>query len=139
MVSFRFWVLFGPASAATWGGIGAVIGYSLGTALPMFFLIFLGKSFRQKYPNGKTLVEVFRLRFGNQLYKLILLLSLFYMTVFLIAEVTAVSMLIKYMSDAKLWVTSLLVISSSLIYTLYGGLRASIFTTKYNFFSINNN
>ena len=22
------WILFGPASAATWGGIGAVIGYS---------------------------------------------------------------------------------------------------------------
>ena len=29
------WILFGPASAATWGGIGAVIGYALGTAFPM--------------------------------------------------------------------------------------------------------
>ena len=37
------WVLFGPAAAATWGGIGAVIGYSLGTAFPMIFLIYLGK------------------------------------------------------------------------------------------------
>ena len=34
------WILFGPASAATWGGIGAVIGYALGTAFPMIFLIF---------------------------------------------------------------------------------------------------
>ena len=33
------WILFGPASAATWGGIGAVIGYALGTAFPMIFLI----------------------------------------------------------------------------------------------------
>ena len=24
------WILFGPASAATWGGIGAVIGYAIG-------------------------------------------------------------------------------------------------------------
>ena len=31
------WILFGPASAATWGGVGSIIGYSLGTALPMFF------------------------------------------------------------------------------------------------------
>ena len=31
------WVLFGPPSAATWGGIGAVIGYSLGTAFLFFF------------------------------------------------------------------------------------------------------
>ena len=36
------WILFGPASAATWGGIGAVIGYALGTAFPMIFLIYLG-------------------------------------------------------------------------------------------------
>ena len=43
------WILFGPASAATWGGIGAVIGYALGTAAPFFFLIYLGKTFRTKY------------------------------------------------------------------------------------------
>jgi len=40
------WILFGPASAATWGGIGAVIGYALGTAFPMIFLIYLGKKIR---------------------------------------------------------------------------------------------
>jgi len=40
------WILFGPASAATWGGIGSVIGYSLGTAFPMIALIFLGKKIR---------------------------------------------------------------------------------------------
>ena len=38
------WILFGPASAATCGGIGAVIGYALGTAFPLFILIFLGKN-----------------------------------------------------------------------------------------------
>ena len=30
------WILFGPASAATWGGIGAIIGYALGAAFPLF-------------------------------------------------------------------------------------------------------
>ena len=43
------WILFGPVSAATWGGIGAIIGYSLGTAFPMFFLIFLGKKIRKEF------------------------------------------------------------------------------------------
>ena len=38
------WILFGPASAATWGGIGAVIGYALGTAFPLFILVFLGEN-----------------------------------------------------------------------------------------------
>ena len=51
------WILFGPSSAATWGGIGAVIGYALGTAFPMFFLIFLGKKIRKENKNGSSLVE----------------------------------------------------------------------------------
>jgi Na+/proline symporter len=55
------------------------------------------------------------------------------MTIFLIAEVTAVSILIKYISGTDLWITALIVIVSSLIYTLYGGLRASIFTDNIQF------
>ena len=55
------------------------------------------------------------------------------MTIFLIAEVTAVSMLINYISGTDLWITALIVIISSLIYTLYGGLRASIFTDNIQF------
>ena len=46
------WILFGPASAATWGGIGSVIGYSLGTAFPMIALIYLGKKIRKTFPAG---------------------------------------------------------------------------------------
>jgi len=128
------WILFGPSSAATWGGIGAVIGYSLGTAFPLFFLIHLGKEFRTQYPKGQTLFEVINLKLGNDLFRLILLLSFFYMTIFLIAEVTAVSILIRYLSGTDLWVTSLIILSCSLIYTLYGGLRASIITDNIQFF-----
>ena len=104
------WILFGPASAATWGGIGSVIGYSLGTAFPLFVLIYLGKKFRKLYPKGKTLIEAVRVRFGLKLFKLILLLSIFYMTIFLIAEVTAISILINYISGTDLWITSLIII-----------------------------
>jgi len=127
------WILFGPASAATWGGIGAVIGYALGTAFPLFILIYLGTTFRKKYSKGRTLIEVIRLKYGPNLFKLVLVLSVFYMTIFLIAEVTAVSMLINYISGTDLWITALIVIISSLIYTLYGGLRASIFTDNIQF------
>ena len=127
------WILFGPASAATWGGIGAVIGYALGTAFPLFILIYIGTTFRKKYSKGRTLIEVIRLKYGPNLFKLVLVLSIFYMTIFLIAEVTAVSMLINYISGTDLWITALIVIISSLIYTLYGGLRASIFTDNIQF------
>ena len=58
------------------------------------------------------------------------------MFIFLIAEVTAVSILVNYISGTTLWITALIVIVSSLIYTLYGGLRASIFTDNIQFIII---
>ena len=122
------WILFGPASAASWGGIGAIIGYSLGTAFPMFFLIYLGRKIRKEFPKGSSLVEFMRKKFGKSLFKLILLMTIFYMFIFLCAEVTAVAVLINYISGTELWKTALIVLISTLIYTLYGGLRASIFT-----------
>ena len=122
------WVLFGPAAAATWGGIGAVIGYSLGTAFPMIFLIYLGKKIRNEFPKGSSLIEFMRKKFGKSLFKFILLMTIFYMFIFLCAEVTAVAVLINYISGTELWITALIVLLTTLSYTLYGGLRASIFT-----------
>jgi len=127
------WILFGPPSAATWGGIGAVIGYALGTAFPMIFLIFLGKKIRNEFPKCSTLIEFLRKRFRKSLFKLILLMSIFYMFIFLCAEVTAVAVLINYISGTSLWITALVILVATLTYTLYGGLRASIFTDTIQF------
>ena len=130
------WILFGPASAATWGGIGSVIGYSLGTAFPMIALIYLGKKIRKDFPSGITFTQFIFHKIGKNLFKFIILLSVFYMFIFLCAEITAVAKLINYISSASLWITAALVITSTLIYTLYGGLRASILTDNFQFLII---
>jgi len=130
------WILFGPASAATWGGIGSVIGYSLGTAFPMIAFIFLGTKIRKVFPRGNTLTEFIHHKLGKNLFKLILILIIFYMFIFLCAEVTAVSMLVNYISGTPLWLTATLVVVTTLIYTLYGGLRASILTDNLQFFIV---
>jgi Na+/proline symporter len=122
------WILFGPASASTWGGIGAVIGYALGTAFPMIFLIYLGGKIRKEFPKGSSLIEFMRIKFGKSLFKLILLMTIFYMFIFLCAEVTAVAVLINFISSTELWITALIALLATLTYTLYGGLRASILT-----------
>jgi len=130
------WILFGPASAATWGGIGSVIGYSLGTAFPMIALIYLGKKIRKIFPSGITFTQFVFYKIGKNLFKAVLLISIFYMFIFLCAEVTAVAILINYISSVPLWITSTLVITTTLIYTLYGGLRASILTDNFQFLII---
>tara|TARA_B100001175_G_scaffold106796_1_gene90762 strand:+ start:200 stop:1651 length:1452 start_codon:yes stop_codon:yes gene_type:complete len=130
------WILFGPASAATWGGIGAVIGYALGTAAPMIFLFNFGPKIRKEFPNGLTLTEFIRRRFGLKILKICLFLIFFYMTIFLIAEVTAIAFLLNYISQVPLWLTSAITLIICLLYILRGGFKLSIITDKYQFIFI---
>ena len=127
------WILFGPASAATWGGIGAVIGYSLGTAAPMLFLYNFGPKIRKEFPNGLTLTEFIKKRFGLGILKISLFLILFYLTIFLIAEVTAIASLLNFISQVPLWITAGITLIICLLYILRGGFKLSIITDKYQF------
>ena len=127
------WILFGPASAATWGGIGAVIGYALGTAAPMLFLLNFGPKIRREFPNGMSLTEFIKRRFGTGILKIMLILILFYLTIFLIAEVTAIAFLLNLISKTPLWITSGLTLIICLLYILRGGFKLSIITDKYQF------
>ncbi len=127
------WILFGPASAATWGGIGAVIGYALGTAAPMLLLYNFGPKIRKEFPKGLTLTEFIKKRFGLGILKISLFLILFYLIIFLIAEVTAIASLLNFISEVPLWATSGIILIICLLYILRGGFKLSIITDKYQF------
>ncbi|MDQ4105689.1 MAG: sodium:solute symporter, partial [Actinomycetota bacterium] len=122
------WVLFGPAEAATWGGLPAILGYAFGAAAPLVAFIFLGQRIRQVMPEGHTLTEYVFHRYGRGMYVFTLLVMLFYMFVFLAAEITGMALIANLVAGVPLWVTALIVIVTTLAYTAYGGLRASIFT-----------
>jgi len=130
------WVLFGPASAATWGGIGAVIGYALGTATPMLLLYNFGPKIRKEFPKGLSLTEFIKKRFGLGILKISLFLILFYLVIFLIAEVTAIAFLLNFISKTPLWITAGITLIICLLYILRGGFKLSIITDKYQFIII---
>ena len=130
------WILFGPASAATWGGIGAVIGYAAGTASPMLFLYNFGPKIRKEFPKGLSLTEYIKKRFGIGILKLCLFLILFYLIIFLIAEVTAIAFLLNFISKTPLWITAGITLIICLLYILRGGFKLSIITDKYQFIII---
>ncbi len=127
------WILFGPASAATWGGLGAVIGYALGAATPMLFLYNFGPKIRKEFPKGLSLTEFIKKRFGLGILKISLFLILFYLVIFLIAEVTAIAYLLNFISKTPLWITAGITLIICLLYILRGGFKLSIITDKYQF------
>ena len=130
------WILFGPASAATWGGFGAVIGYALGAATPMLLLYNFGPKIRKEFPRGLSLTEFIKKRFGKGILKLSLFLILFYLIIFLIAEVTAIAFLLNFISKTPLWITAGTTLLICLLYILRGGFKLSIITDKYQFIII---
>ena len=130
------WILFGPASAATWGGFGAVIGYALGAATPMLLLYNFGPKIRKEFPKGLSLTEFIKKRFGIGILKLSLFLILFYLIIFLIAEVTAIAFLLNFISKTPLWITAGTTLLICLLYILRGGFKLSIITDKYQFIII---
>lgn len=128
--SLGAWILFGPAEAATWGGIGAVTGYALGSLVPRFMMIPLGKRLRELIPQGHTLTEFVLHRYGRTMYLFVLVIMMFYMFISLTAGLTAIAKMVELLAPVPLWVTASIVMGATLLYTLYGGLRVTIFTDR---------
>lgn len=124
------WILFGPAEAATWGGIGAVTGYALGALVPRFMMIPLGKRLRELIPQGHTLTEFVLHRYGKTMYLFVMVIMMFYMFISLTAGLTAIAKMVELLAPVPLWVTATIVMVATLLYTLYGGLKVTIFTDR---------
>ena len=123
------WILFSPAEAgAAFGGLAAVVGYAVGSAVPLLLFVSVGTRLREYLPRGHSLTEYVYARYGRWMYAYVLCIAAFYMFVFLAAEMTAVSSALAYLAGVPPWITAGTVGVFVLAYTGYGGLVASIFT-----------
>lgn len=122
------WILFSPAESGTWGGLTAFVGYAVAQALVIILYAVLGPRLRRLAPQGSTLPEYVYYRYGKGMYIVVLGVSVFYMAVFLAAELTGIALVVYLVSGTPLWMTALLVGGGTLIYTTYGGIRGTIFT-----------
>ena len=127
------WVLFSPAETATWAGIAGIAGYALGQAAPLFLLAWIGPRLRARMPEGYSLNEYAHRRYGPAMRLFTLGLILFYLFVFLAAEITAIALAARLIAGVQLVWTAAVVAAGTVAYTSYGGLRASIFTDRVQF------
>ncbi len=133
------WILFSPPEAGSaFGGVSAILGYCLGSALAVFLFVFVGPRLRQIMPGGHSLNEYVRHRFstgrfGKPIYWLTVGVMLLYMFVYLAAELTAIAQALQLVIDAPLFLTSFAVIAVVSAYTIAGGLKATILTDAVQF------
>lgn len=127
--SMGVWILLAPAEAgAAFGGVPAVLGYALGSAVPLLLFVPVGARLREVMPEGHSLTEYVLARFGPRFYGFVLVVSLFYMFTFLAAEMTGVALALSLVAGVPPAVTAVLVGTLALAYTAYGGLPASLAT-----------
>lgn len=122
------WILFSPAEAGVLWGLPAVIGYGIGSAVPLLVFLLIGPRVRRLMPEGHSVTEYALVRYGHGMYALVLIITVFYMFIFLTAELTAISLTFNLLADIPLLATALLVGLATVAYTAYGGIRASVFT-----------
>ncbi|MFB6205080.1 MAG: sodium:proline symporter [Haloglomus sp.] len=127
--SMGAWILFSPPEAgAAFGGIAAVAGYAVGSAVALLAYVKLGPRIRELIPEGHSLTEYAYVRYGPAAYAYVLAVSVAYMFVFLAAEFTGIAGALSLIADVPAWQTAALIGGFVLLYTGYGGLRASIVT-----------
>ncbi|MFC7154692.1 sodium:proline symporter [Halomarina halobia] len=127
--SMGAWILFSPAEAgAAFGGLSAVVGYALGSAVPLAAYSVLGPRIRRLIPEGHSLTEYAYVRYGPTMYAFVLVISVAYMFTFLAAELTGIAGGLEVVAGVPAWQTAVVVGGAVLLYTAYGGLKASIFT-----------
>ena len=127
--SMGAWILFSPAEAgAAFGGITAVAGYAAGSALALAAFAVVGPRIRTLLPAGHSLTEYAYARYGPIMYGYVLLVSVAYMFVFLAAEFTGIASALSLIAGVPDWQTAAVVGGTVLLYTGYGGLRASMVT-----------
>lgn len=133
---FGTWVLLSPGETGANFGVVALVGYALGiAAIPVMFM-FVGPRIRQLMPNGHSITEYVKYRFGVIPFAAIAIVIMFVMAIFIAAEMTAITAAVSQlanMPDWSRWIISGVIGLVVVAYTAYGGLRVSIHTDRIQF------
>ena len=130
---FGTWVLLSPGESGANFGIISLVGYALGMAgIPVMFM-FVGPRIRQLMPNGHSVTEYVRHRYGLVPFVSIFVVIIFVIGIFITAEMTAITAAVSILTGSPAWATAVAVGIVVIAYTAYGGLRVSIYTDRIQF------
>ena len=130
---FGTWVLLSPGEAGANFGIISLVGYAVGMSGIAVLYMVVGPRLRQLMPNGHSVTEYVKHRFGTVPFVSISVVIIFIMGIFITAEMTAITTAVNILTGSPAWATAIAVGIVVVAYTAYGGLRASIYTDRIQF------
>ena len=130
---FGTWVLLSPGETGANFGVISLAGYAVGMAGIAVMFMFVGPRIRQLMPNGHSVTEYVKYRFGTTPFVAISLVIIFIIGIFITAEMTAITTAVHILTGSPRWATAIAVGIVVVAYTAYGGLRVSIYTDRIQF------
>ncbi len=130
---FGTWVLLSPGETGANFGIVSLVGYAIGMAGIALLYMIVGPRLRELMPNGHSVTEYVRHRFGTAPFLSIAVVIIFIIGIFITAEMTAITTAVHILTGSPAWATAIAVGIVVVAYTSYGGLRASIYTDRIQF------
>ncbi len=130
---FGTWVLLSPGETGANFGIISLVGYAIGMAGIAVMYMFFGPKLREVMPNGHSVTEYVKHRFGTAPFVSVVVVIIFIMGIFITAEMTAITTAVHILTGSPAWATAIAVGVVVVAYTAYGGLRASIYTDRIQF------
>jgi len=124
------WVLFAAPKVGALSGWWGTIGYALASSLPFVLFMWLGPIIRRRFTGGFCLTDWVRQRFGRPLQVYVSLVSVFFMWVYVVAELTSIGNLVRDMSGLSPLNSLLPVSIITILYTSLSGLPGSIWTDR---------
>jgi Na+/proline symporter len=122
------WILFAPPEVGQALGVLGVLGYAIGGGLPFVAFAWLGPKIREAAPHGVTLTDWVRDTFGRPAQAWVAVVSVFYMFMFVTAELTAIGGVLDLLGGVDPWISIVAVAGVTAAYTAWGGLPATIRT-----------
>ncbi|KDN46278.1 hypothetical protein K437DRAFT_108746 [Tilletiaria anomala UBC 951] len=113
-------------------GILGLAAYSFATIAPLWVFAFLGPQIRKLAPEGFTLSQYIRVRFGWPLGVLAAVVFVGFMLCFMIVELNTYGSVVSLLGGVNPTIAALTVAITTTIYTAYGGFKASLWTDNVN-------
>ncbi|MDI5983293.1 sodium:solute symporter [Halomonas sp. M4R5S39] len=129
--SMGAWILFAPPEIGAFVGPVALAGYAIGSSLPFLVLGLYGPAIRRHLPEGRSIGEFAEACYGPGVRRWVSLVSILYMACFLAAELTAIGAIAALLSEVPPALVVIGVAVVTLVYTVLGGLRASLATDRW--------
>ncbi|CAG8492398.1 13357_t:CDS:2 [Ambispora gerdemannii] len=121
-------ILFTYPEIGTSVGILGVTFYALTSVTPLLLFAWVGPIMRKKCPQGFTLTQFIRERFGqgNQIF--MSLMSMTYMFCYMISELSSIGLVLMALTTVDKLAPIIILAATTTLYTAYGGFRASLLT-----------